>query len=113
MVNKHQRFECKYCTYIFETKSCLNEHFKVVHKRRKNRRPKKRNESFHSDVRLVGINCAGISSKLHSFDDLLGKLKPAVFYLQETKVKKQGRINTKKLQKLYNFYKLSSTNTKK
>ena len=62
----------------------------------KNRRALRKNKTskFKTGISFVGVNAAGISSKLSSFDNLLKTLKPSVFFLQETKLKKQGRIQT-------------------
>ena len=38
-------------------------------------------------LRVVGINAAGITSKLHSFDKLIFDRKPAIWMMQETKQK--------------------------
>ena len=38
-------------------------------------------------LRVVGINAAGITSKLHSFDKLIFDRKPAIWMIQETKRK--------------------------
>ena len=38
-------------------------------------------------VIIVGINAAGITSKIQSFDKLLFDIKPSVFMIQETKQK--------------------------
>ena len=41
----------------------------------------------------MGINAAGIKSKLHSFKDVLENMKPTVFFLQETKCSVTGKID--------------------
>ena len=41
----------------------------------------------------MGINAAGIKSKLHSFKDVLENLKPTVFFLQEAKCSVTGKID--------------------
>ena len=41
---------------------------------------------------LWGVNVAGISSKLASFKNTLNVLKPEVFFIEETKVKDEGKI---------------------
>ena len=43
-------------------------------------------------VRFLGANTAGLKSKLTSFKKVLHDLKPAVFFLEETKYQDSGRI---------------------
>ena len=57
---------------------------------------------------MVGVNSAGLTSKLKSFDYLLGCLEPSVFFIEETKMKSQGRIKTKNAQK-YQIFELIRT----
>ena len=40
----------------------------------------------------MGVNAAGISSKIHSFENVLRKLNPSIFFIQETKLKRQGKL---------------------
>ena len=54
-------------------------------------------------MRLIGVNAAGISSKLASFEYMLNELKPGVFFIEETKVKKQGTIRTETAEKYVIF----------
>ena len=54
---------------------------------------------------MVGVNSAGLSSKLISFDNLLSSLEPSVFFITETKMRSQGRIRTKNSQK-YKIFEL-------
>ena len=44
------------------------------------------------------MNCAGLSSKLRSFDKLLIDTKAGVFFLKETKMKRIGSIKTENSQ---------------
>ena len=52
---------------------------------------------------MVGLNCAGLSSKLHSFDKLLTDIQPGIFFLEETKMKRIGAIKTPNIQKYQVF----------
>ena len=54
----------------------------------------------------MGVNSAGISSKLKSFQQTVSSLKPSVFFITETKLKRQGKL------KLDNFviYELNRKN---
>ena len=72
-----------------------------VHKNKigkhKNRRVLNRNRNkgeSENNLKLVGVNAAGLTSKLDSFDNLLADIKPGVFFIQETKMRKEGRIKT-------------------
>ena len=41
----------------------------------------------------MGVNAAGLRSKLLSFKKVLNDLKPSVFFIEESKMKSPGRIN--------------------
>ena len=62
--------------------------------RRSLRKSKNKNKQFEKQVKLVGVNSAGIISKLDSFDYILNKIEPTVFFLQETKSRSHGKIKT-------------------
>ena len=55
------------------------------------------------NLKLIGFNSAGLASKLFSFDHILSTLQPAVFFVQETKMRKQGKIRTKVAEKYQIF----------
>ena len=61
-------------------------------KSNKNRRSLNTNKNRNKQVTLIGTNCAGLSSKLKSFEILLNQVKPSIFFLQETKMKREGKI---------------------
>ena len=63
-------------------------------KKQRNRRSlrKNKNKSKKNKVRFLGVNSAGISSKLHSFKNVVNALQPSVFFIQETKLKRQGKL---------------------
>ena len=46
------------------------------------------------ELDLLGVNAAGLSSKLYSFDNLLAEIKPGVFFIEETKMRTEGKIKT-------------------
>ena len=46
-------------------------------------REKKENSPFS----IFGINCAGIKSKIKTFNNVIKKVKPKIWTLQETKLK--------------------------
>ena len=66
-------------------------------KKKPNRRAKKRskNKINQNNLNIIGMNAAGISSKLNSFNNIIRQLKPAIFFIEETKLKRQGRLKLK------------------
>ena len=61
-------------------------------KKQNKRRKRKNKKSFKRSVRFLGVNSAGIRSKLTSFKNVLNELKPIVFYVEETKLKDEGKL---------------------
>ena len=49
-------------------------------------------KNIEKSLRLLGVNSAGIRSKMMTFKKVLNDLKPGVFFLQETKMKEIGRL---------------------
>ena len=43
-------------------------------------------------IRFLGVNAAGIKSKMTSFKNILNELNPSVFFIEETKQKESGKI---------------------
>ena len=58
----------------------------------KQKRFQKRKIKINQNVKIFGINCAGIKSKLKSFDAILKELKPTIWMLQETKLRPNEHI---------------------
>ena len=61
----------------------------------KQKQPKKRksrHSRFKQKLTFVVTNCAGLSSKWQSFNKLINDIKPAVFFGQETKLKKKQKF---------------------
>ena len=59
-------------------------------RRKQNRRGLKKNKNSNlnmigKELVIVGINAAGITSKLESFDKMIYDLKPSVWLMQESK----------------------------
>ena len=82
----------------------------------KNRRGLKKNKRKESklgnSVTIVGINAAGITSKIDSFDKLLFDLQPSIFMLQETKRKPgDAKMKAKNLAN-YQLFELRREKTK-
>ena len=73
---------------------------KSVHKPR-NRRAQNRGKGkvIDRNLKLLGVNSAGLSSKLISFDKVLKDVEPGVFFIQETKMKRVGKIRTENSKK--------------
>ena len=63
----------------------------------------KRKKKEMLNVSFLGINSAGLSSKLHSFDKLLSDISPGVFFVQETKMRRIGNIKTLNVKKYQVF----------
>ena len=59
---------------------------------RKTRRGQKRKHKFENKLRIVGVNSNGVSSKLQSLDHVMKTLNPSVLCIQETKLRKAGKI---------------------
>ena len=51
----------------------------------------------------MGVNAAGLSSKLHSFDNILKEMCPSVFFIEETKMRMDGKIKTENTSKYQIF----------
>ena len=62
-------------------------------------------------MRCVGVNAAGLMSKLTSLEVLLNKLKPSIFCVQETKIYRPGKIAIDEA-KNYTIYELHRTNSR-
>ena len=61
-------------------------------KKRKTRRGLSKHK-IQNKFSVVGVNSNGISSKLKSLDHIISKINPSVICIQETKVRKVGRIS--------------------
>ena len=79
----------------------------VKHKknRRALRRNKVKNNNRKTELKLVGVNAAGLSSKFQSFENMLNSINPGVFFIEETKMKRPGKIKTESCEK-YIIYEL-------
>ena len=65
----------------------------------------KRNKNIKNQVlKLYGINAAGIKSKTESFNNVLTKLRPHIWMIQETKLKPNEQINCEALNNYQVFY---------
>ena len=66
----------------------------------KNCRRGKRNnaKNMSSSLRFLGVNAAGLGSKMTTFKKILLELKPSVFFVQETKLRNEGRLKLENYQ---------------
>ena len=62
-----------------------------VHKRSQVRK----NKSKIKQLTILGVNAAGIKCKMQSLSNTLKELKPHIWILQETKLRKQVSLNGK------------------
>ena len=71
---------------------------KKVKKIRKLIKPKirrgkrKSTKKFKKSLRFLGVNAAGLKSKLSSFKKVIHDLQPSVFFIEETKYKEAGKL---------------------
>ena len=56
------------------------------------------------NLRIIGVNSAGINSKTESFNDVLKRLEPHVWCLQETKLKPKNTIKCDEVKKFQTYY---------
>ena len=69
----------------------LRKNLKVKTKKcRRGRR--KSSKNINKSLRFLGVNSAGLSSKLLTFKKVVAELKPSVFFIEETKLKDIGKI---------------------
>ena len=47
---------------------------------------------FKKSVRFLGVNSAGLRSKLSTFKKVLADLQPSVFFIEESKYQDSGKI---------------------
>ena len=57
-------------------------------------------------LKVIGVNAAGLMSKMDSFEKLLVDEQPSIFCIQETKLKKENRIKTESTKK-FTIYELN------
>ena len=43
-------------------------------------------------MRFVGVNAAGLKSKLFTFKKVINELKPSVFFVEESKFREEGKF---------------------
>ena len=56
------------------------------------------------NLRIIGVNSAGINSKKESFNDVLKRLEPHIWCLQETKLKPKNTIKCDEVKKFQTYY---------
>ena len=75
---------------------------KKCQKRKRNE--KRKNKNISKTLKIFAANAAGISCKLKSFENILLKIKPQIWMLEETKLKPNGRIKCEALNDFQVFY---------
>ena len=55
-------------------------------------------------MRILGVNAAGLKSKLQSFNDILNRLEPQVWSVQETKLRNNETLKSEFLEKYQVYY---------
>ena len=65
----------------------------------------KRNKIIlNSNLRILGVNAAGIQSKLKSFDYVLQHLKPQIWTVQESKLRPNQKLKSEAAKSFEVFY---------
>ena len=52
----------------------------------------KKLSKVNKTLKVVSVNCNGVSSKLNALEFILSNVKPSIFMLQETKMRRQNGI---------------------
>ena len=74
-------------------------------KRKIRKRHEKRSKIKNCEnIKIFGINSAGIKSKIKSFNEILKRLSPKIWMIQETKLKPDEKISCENLNKYQVFY---------
>ena len=61
--------------------------------KRKFRRGKKNKiKKSSKSIRLLGVNAAGLKSKIFTFKKVLDSLNPSIAFIEETKYKEEGKL---------------------
>ena len=80
-------------------------------KRKRNRRKERRRKNISAKMlKFLGVNCAGLLSKIDSFANIIKEEQPTIFCLQETKLKKSNKI-TNESSKNFTIFELKRKNT--
>ena len=79
---------------------------KQTKSKKKRKRVQVRIKQKETPLKLFGMNCAGLKSKLDSFDDILKRVGAHIWTLQETKLKQNEKLKCEMASK-YQIYYLS------
>ena len=60
--------------------------------RRFRRGKKNKIKRFSKSLRLLGVNAAGLKSKMLTFKKVLENLNPSIAFIEETKYKEEGKL---------------------
>ena len=72
--------------------------------KKKKRYEKRKYKTSSKSLKIFAANAAGINSKINSFEDILSRLKPQIWILEETKLKPNGKIKCDILRDFQVFY---------
>ena len=61
-------------------------------KSRAKRGKRKSTKTYKKSLRFLGVNAAGLRSKLMTFRKVITELRPSVFFIEETKFKDTGKL---------------------
>ena len=78
-----------------KVKQVLRRQIRIkTNKKKREHKKEKQNNKFSAkkSLRFLGVNAAGIKSKMTSFKNVLNGLNPSVFFIEETKIKVPGRL---------------------
>ena len=64
----------------------------MVSTRKKKRGKRKSAKKISKKLRFLGVNSAGLGSKMTTFKKVLHELEPTVFFVQETKFRNYGKL---------------------
>ena len=80
---------------------------KIVKQKKGNSKIKRnvnRIEDKSLQLKMFGVNAAGIKCKLDSFNDILNRVKPQIWAVQETKLRKNEVLKCDAVKKYQVFY---------
>ena len=65
---------------------------KNINKKYKRRGKRYKAKEYLKSFRLLGVNAAGLQSKLSTFKKVINSLQPALFFIEESKYKEEGKF---------------------
>ena len=77
---------------------------KNLSKQGRKRSIKRKYLNENKSLKMIGVNAAGINSKLESFNAMLVKLKPQIWCVQETKLKENETLKCEDIKDFQVYY---------